>query len=155
MKSQRPYLVRALYEWIIDSDTTPYVLVSVAADGDIAVPREYVQDGKIVLNVSPTAVRNLELSDTHMTFDGRFSGRAFLVNVPMSAITAVYAKENGQGMMFDEPDAALNNDTSLEQSSSLGKQSPGEPVVGGVNTRTNPSAPSTDGQKPSHLTVVK
>ncbi len=100
MRPKRPYLVRALYDWIVDSDLTPYLLVQV--DGsDVVVPQQFVEDGRIVLNISPTAVRALALEDDVVSFSGRFSGQAFNVVVPMRAIAAVYAKESGEGMMFE------------------------------------------------------
>lgn len=115
--SQKPYLIRALYDWIVDSSLTPYLLVDAAGDG-VQVPPDYVEDGKIVLNVSATAVRNLALENEAVLFDGRFAGIAFAVDVPMQSVLAIYAKESGQGMMFDasevspdEPPSATNGPT--------------------------------------------
>ncbi|MEZ5558791.1 MAG: ClpXP protease specificity-enhancing factor [Pseudomonadales bacterium] len=99
-KPKRPYLLRALYDWIIDSNLTPYVLVDATSDA-VAVPREYVDDGKIVLNLSPTAVHGLALGDEAVTCNGRFGGRPFDIYLPMANIRAIYAKETGEGMMFD------------------------------------------------------
>lgn len=97
---KRPYLLRALYDWIIDSELTPYLLVTVD-DESVQVPQEYVSEGKIVLNVSPMAVRDLDLGQEIVTFSGRFGGRPFPIHIPMGSIQAIYAKETGEGMMFE------------------------------------------------------
>jgi stringent starvation protein B len=106
---KRPYLLRALYDWIVDSELTPYLLVTVD-DASVQVPSEYVSEGKIVLNVSPMAVRELDLGQDAVAFSGRFGGRPFPIHVPMASIQAIYAKETGEGMMFEpeniEPDPA-------------------------------------------------
>ena len=99
-KAKRPYLLRALYDWIVDSELTPYVLVDAHADG-VTVPSEHVQDGKIVLNVAPSAIGAFALDDHALTCDCRFGGRAFAVYLPMAAIQAIYAKETGEGMVFE------------------------------------------------------
>lgn len=100
MNSSKPYLIRALYEWIVDNDTTPYILVD-ATQPDVTVPTEYVQDGKIILNVSPGSVRDLSLGNDYISFSARFSGVAMDVIFPIHAVLAIYARENGQGMMFE------------------------------------------------------
>ena len=100
-RSKTPYLLRALYEWIVDSEMTPYLLVE-ARDETVRVPSDYVSDGKIVLNISPMAVRQLLIEDDSVSFDGRFSGRAYPVYVPIPSVLAIYAKETGEGMMFEE-----------------------------------------------------
>ncbi len=102
-KPKRPYLLRAFYDWIVDSGLTPYVLVDANAEG-VAVPREFVQEGKIVLNVSPNAVAQFSLDDTALSCHCRFGGKPFAVHLPMAAIQAIYAKESGEGMVF-EPEA--------------------------------------------------
>ena len=101
MTSSRPYIIRAIYEWIIDSDCTPHLLVDVHYDG-VTVPQAYVTDGQIVLNISPGAVVGLELGNDLVTFNGRFGGVATDIAVPTLAILGIYARENGQGMVFDE-----------------------------------------------------
>jgi len=103
MTSSQPYLVRALYEWIVDNELTPYVLVNAEHDSS-RVPRQYVEDGKIVLNLGPAAVDNLELGNDYVMFNARFGGKAMEVSFPVSAVLAIYAKENGQGMVFNETD---------------------------------------------------
>lgn len=103
MISSRPYLIRAIYDWIVDSGLTPYMLVN--ADGpNVTVPTQYVQDGKIILNISPMAVRSLELTNEWVMFSARFSGVSMEVSLPPQAVLAIYAKENGRGMVFSEED---------------------------------------------------
>lgn len=101
MTSSRPYLIRALYQWIVDNGVTPYILVDAAAEG-VAVPSQYIQDNKIVLNIAPMAVRSLTLGDDEISFNARFSGKSTDIHVPTEAVLAIYARENGQGMMFTE-----------------------------------------------------
>jgi len=105
MTSTRPYLLRALYQWIVDNDMTPYLLVD-AEHKDVNVPSQYIEDGRIVMNISPSAVRELDLGNTGVLFSARFSGKPFAVSVPMAAVKAIYAQENGRGMVFseDEPE---------------------------------------------------
>jgi stringent starvation protein B len=92
--------MRALYEWIVENDCTPYLLVD-AAISDVLVPQQYVKDGQIVLNISPGAVMDLNVSNDAVTFNGRFGGVAFDIYVPVGAVMGIYARENGQGMVFD------------------------------------------------------
>ncbi|MEM9532229.1 MAG: ClpXP protease specificity-enhancing factor [Pseudomonadota bacterium] len=111
MISSRPYLIRALYDWIVDSDLTPYLLADATLDG-VEVPAKSVSDGRIVLNVAPHAVTHLVLGNDAVTFSARFSGASFPVTLPVSSVLAVYAKENGHGMMFsaDEPGGGDDGD---------------------------------------------
>ena len=101
MKSRRPYLLRAMHEWICDSQCTPHVVVDAGVTG-VEVPRQYVQDGKIVLNVSWTATSQLQLGNEELSFNGRFGGTSMHVRVPLAAVLAIYARETGQGMVFTE-----------------------------------------------------
>ena len=105
MTSNRPYLLRALYEWIGDNQMTPHILVDAGAPG-VEVPRQAVQKGKVILNIDPAAVRELNLGNQFLTFSARFSGRQFEVTVPVDAVLAIYSKENGQGMMFAQEEGA-------------------------------------------------
>ena len=100
MNSSRPYLINALIDWIADNDCAPFVIVAADVDG-VEVPAEYVEGNRIVLNISPRAVRNFGIADGAMTFDSRFGGRPFRVVAPLAAVVAVYAKETGQGMAFE------------------------------------------------------
>ena len=104
MNSSRPYLVRALYEWIVENDCTPHLLVK-SDYPKVQVPQGFASDGQIVLNVSPSAVRNLHMDNEAVSFDGRFGGVPHTLYVPSAAILGIYARENGQGMMFDLEDA--------------------------------------------------
>lgn len=99
MTSNRPYLIRAYYEWIVDNNLTPHLVVDATASG-VVVPNEYVKDGQIVLNVSPSACGNLQIGDVDIEFDARFSGVPRHLIVPASAVLAIYARENGAGTMF-------------------------------------------------------
>lgn len=134
MSSNRPYLLRALRDWITDNGLTPQILVDARVPG-VEVPPGIARDGKVVLNISEQAVAGLELGNDWVLFNTRFSGEDFPVTLPVSSVLAVYARENGQGMMFAE-------DTGDPD---------GEPPTGG-------DAPDHDGDgKPdrSHLKVVK
>lgn len=101
MTSSRPYLVRAIYEWLNDNNLTAHVLVDATRAG-VQVPTAYVQDGRIVLNIAPGAVRDLFIHNDRLTFSARFGGVPMVVDAPMAAVLAIYARENGQGMFFDE-----------------------------------------------------
>ena len=109
ISSNRPYLIRALYEWLVDNDLTPHLMVAADRE-DVVVPGQYVKDGRIILNVCPTAVQMLELGNELISFSARFGGVPTAVSVPPSAVLGIYARENGQGMLF--PDEALSEDGS-------------------------------------------
>jgi len=99
MTPSRPYLMRALNEWILDNHCTPYVLVDAGIQG-VQVPQDYVNNGQIVLNISPSAVQNLLINQDGLSFSARFGGVPMDVYVPIVAMLAIYARENGQGMVF-------------------------------------------------------
>ncbi len=103
LPSTRPYLIRALYEWCTENGFTPYVAVKV--DGSVQVPREYVQGGEIVLNVSMDATSSLKLGNEFIEFKARFGGKPRDIMVPIERVMAIYARENGQGMAFPVSDA--------------------------------------------------
>ena len=96
--------MRALYEWIVDNDCTPYLLVD-AGISDVMVPQQYVKDGQIVLNISAGAVMDLNISNDAVMFNGRFGGVATDIFVPVGAVMGIYARENGQGMVFESEEA--------------------------------------------------
>lgn len=126
MTPRRPYLIRALYEWILDNQLTPYILVDATQEG-VRVPEQFIQNGKIVLNIAPRSVEGLIMGNEALQFSARFSGVPHSLLVPAPAVLAIYARENGQGMVFaDEGDQ------------------PPEP--------TPPEPPS---ERPSHLKLVK
>lgn len=106
MTSSRPYFIRALYDWIVDNSLTPYLVVFARAEG-VEVPQQYVnKEGQIVLNLAPRAVVGLDLGNTGVRFNARFGGIPTDIFVPCHAVLGIYAKENGQGMMFEpEPSA--------------------------------------------------
>jgi stringent starvation protein B len=101
MTSSRPYLVRAIHEWILDNDMTPHLLVDIEGEG-VNIPAQQGQNGKIVLNISPSAVEGLNLGNDAVAFRARFGGIATDVYVPLDSVLAIYAKENGRGMVFNE-----------------------------------------------------
>ncbi len=109
MTSNRPYLLRALHEWILDNGLTPYILVDASVSG-VQVPTEYVREDSIVLNISPDAIRELVISNEWVQFNARFNGQAMNVAVPMPAVQAIYARENGQNMVFTTEDAAVEHE---------------------------------------------
>jgi len=101
MASLKPYLIRAVYEWCVDHDLTPYLLAN-AKGGGVVVPKHAIQeDGRIVLNLRPQAVHNLVMGDERIEFNARFGGSPMQVRIPISSVLAIYARENGQGMVFD------------------------------------------------------
>ena len=112
MNSSRPYLVRALYEWIVDNDCTPHMLVN-AEFPKVQVPDGFASDGQIVLNISPSAVRHLHMDNEAVSFEGRFGGVPHTLFVPIGAILGIYARENGQGMVFDL-ESPLEDDETIE-----------------------------------------
>lgn len=103
MTASRPYLIRAIYEWITDNDMTPYMLVDASAEG-VVVPTQYVENGKIILNVSQGATQSLQLENDGIYFSARFSGKPMNIDIPIEAALAIYAKENGRGMVFSDED---------------------------------------------------
>ena len=99
--SRRPYLIRAIYDWATDQQFTPHVMVAADFPG-VLVPTEYVQDGRITLNISPAAVQNFDILPDMLWFSARFAGRAFEVQVPHGSVLAIFARENGEGLVFGE-----------------------------------------------------
>jgi stringent starvation protein B len=103
VRSRRPYLLRAMHEWISDSNQTPHIVVDASMEG-VEVPRQYVQGGKIILNVSSNATSMLSLGNDIVRFRARFGAATYDVSVPISAVLGIYARETGQGMIFSEAD---------------------------------------------------
>jgi stringent starvation protein B len=101
MTSNKPYLIRAIYDWIVDNNLTPHLLVNAEYPG-VQVPQEHVNNGRIVLNISPQACRGLHLENDRIVFTARFSGVTIQIYVVPAAVFAIYAKENGRGMEFGE-----------------------------------------------------
>ena len=123
MNSSRPYLIRALYEWIVDNDCTPHILVN-ADYPNVLVPPGYASDGQIVLNVAPGAIRQLHMDNEAVSFDGRFGGVAHSLYVPTQAVLAIYARENGQGMVFDLEPSSPDDDPKGKSEGSAPKSPP-------------------------------
>ncbi|WP_438971634.1 ClpXP protease specificity-enhancing factor [Methylophaga sp.] len=103
MTSQKPYLVRAIHEWLLDNQCTPYVLVNTRHEG-VQVPWDYVKDERIVLNIAPDAIRDLLIDNEWISFSARFAGKPMDVFIPIISIQAIYGKENNEGMFFPEED---------------------------------------------------
>ena len=132
MISRRPYLLRAMHEWISDSGHTPHLVVDAGVAG-VDVPRQFVKDGKIVLNVSWSATAQLKLGNEEITFSGRFGGVSMMVFVPVNAVLAIYARETGQGMIFsdDEPAPPGGEQPSSEKPEPTKEPPKGPRPVGG------------------------
>lgn len=122
MTSSRPYLVRALYEWIVDNDCTPHLLVNSDYPG-VRVPDGFASDGQIVLNVAPSAVRQLHMDNQAIHFEGRFGGVPHSLYVPSAAVMAIYARENGQGMVFEVEPTPPDDNAPADDASSAGASS--------------------------------
>jgi stringent starvation protein B len=141
MTSNRPYLIRALYEWISDNEMTPHLLVDAEQPG-VVVPRAYVADGRIVLNVAAAAVHGLVLGNEGVSFSARFGGKPFPVELPIEAVLGIYARENGHGMLFAE-DSEQSGDQAAADSEA------------GTSGDEGPSDGSDDKGKRPALRVVK
>jgi stringent starvation protein B len=145
----RPYLLRAYYEWLMDNHFTPHVVVDAFVKGTL-VPQQFVKDGQIVLNIATGAVVNLQMNNDAVEFSARFGGVPQQVYLPMAAIIAIYARENGAGTVFDMEDAYAIDDEDTEVFS---------PNLASVDTKSKEAKkpqPSDDKSKRrSHLTVIK
>ena len=144
MTSSRPYLLRALNEWIVDNDLTPHIVVD-ATHENVVVPTQYIEGNKIVLNISPNAVSNFNISNEYICFSARFSGKAMEIFVPVSAVLALYSKENGQGMVFNE-ERADSTSTVAPKTAALKTESPkkAEKVLRPKIATSSPVSPQTD-----------
>jgi stringent starvation protein B len=125
---KRPYLLRAMHEWVTDSQHTPHVIINAERPG-VVVPRPFVKDGKIVLNLSLTATQNLSLGNEWIEFGARFAGVVHFIRVPIAAVLGIYARETGEGMVFSDQD--------------LGPEPPPQPSA------------EEDGTRRAHLKLVK
>ena len=117
---KRPYLLRAYYDWLVDNSFTPYLVVDATYLG-VNVPVEYVKDGQIVLNLSANATGNLQLTNDFIQFNARFKGVSRELYIPMGAALAIYARENGDGVMFEPEEVydELNSEPDIEQPTSF------------------------------------
>ncbi len=111
MTSSKPYLLRALYQWILENESTPYILVDTSSE-QVLIPSGIASDGKVVLNLAPAAIQNLEMTNEHISLSARFNGVDESIFCPISSLLAIYARENGEGMMFpaEETDSAQADD---------------------------------------------
>ena len=142
--SRRPYLLRAMLDWIVDCGWTPHLIVDASSDV-VQVPRQFVKEGRIVLNISASATQNFSIGAETVEFNARFSGVSHRIRVPCDAVLGIYARETGQGMVFtEEPQAPAAEDTAVPAST---EPAPEPPPAGG----------SPDGQKKKRpsLKIVK
>jgi stringent starvation protein B len=133
MTSNKPYLIRAAYDWIVDNELTPYILVNAAYSG-VQVPSEHVNHERIVLNISPSATRGLLLENDRIIFTARFSGKTEQIFVPPSAVLEIYAKENGRGIAFaledeEEPPPASSGSSPEAEGPTSSKSKPSLKLV--------------------------
>jgi len=117
MTSRRPYLIRAMHEWMTDNSQTPYLMVNTSIEG-VSVPPQTAQEEKIILNISYSATQNLTMNNERIEFNARFGGQPHHVVVPIQAVIGIYARETGQGMIFAEEDDLPPEPASSDQSDS-------------------------------------
>ncbi|MEM7465712.1 MAG: ClpXP protease specificity-enhancing factor [Pseudomonadota bacterium] len=154
MVSTRPYLVRAIYDWAVDNSFTPFLLIDTSAEG-VVIPEQFAKDNSLVLNVAPTAVKDLNLGDEYISFSARFDGVSQELFIPINGVRAVYAKENGEGIVIP-PEAegmpvisgvpAPAEQTTAEQNSDGPKQKSAD---------SQSSDDKEPGKKKPHLTIVE
>jgi stringent starvation protein B len=152
MSSQRPYLLRALYEWIADNGMTPHVLVNAALPG-VRVPMHAVKEGRIVLNIAERAVAKLELGNDALRFTARFAGVSQSVNVPLEAVIAIYARETGQGMALPEEPRAAPSAASAPATAESGEKPAQDDMP--ASDDNGPDRPTEPPKRGGHLRIVK
>lgn len=151
MTPNRPYLLQAYYDWLMDNELTPHVVVDAYVPGT-QVPQQYVKDGQIVLNITSSAVGNLQIGHEYIEFNARFGGVPQQVVLPMAAIVAIYARENGAGTVFEVEDAyQLEDEELIESGLSVVEEAKDELVTEGVDDKPEVTEPKRRG----HLTLVK
>lgn len=133
MTGTRPYFIRAIHEWIVDRNWTPYLLVNAMWPG-AEVPQGFVEDGKIVLNISPSAVRDLLMGNDELSFSARFGGQPQWVRVPIPAVLGIYARENGEGLFFDADEYSPEPEPAGETSATV-------TPIGKADRKTRPALP--------------
>ncbi|EDL50743.1 ClpXP protease specificity-enhancing factor, partial [Vibrio mediterranei AK1] len=145
MTPRRPYMLRAFYDWLVENDLTPHIVVDAMLPG-VRVPQEFIQDGQIILNIAPRAVGQLELGNEAITFHARFGGRPHSVIVPLYSVQAIYARENGAGTMFEPEDAYLSieEEETTEATPVSGLSVASEPEV----TESEINSPDGDDEPP-------
>lgn len=146
MTSNRPYLLRAFFDWIVDNQCTPHLVVN-ADFPAVQIPTQFVQDGQIVLNVSPSAVMQFSMDNQQLSFNARFGGQPMQVYVPIGAVLAIYARENGEGTVFTAEEFLEDEDDFALQPEPV--ELVDEPII------DEPESPKPDKKKGSHLRVIK
>lgn len=151
MTPNRPYLLQAYYDWLMDNELTPHVVVDAYVPGT-QVPQQYVKDGQIVLNITSSAVDNLQIGREYIEFNARFGGVPQQVVLPMAAIVAIYARENGAGTVFDLEDGYQLEDEEFESGLSVVKEAKDELVT---EDAVDDSPKVSEPKRRGHLTLVK
>ncbi|MDP2636519.1 MULTISPECIES: ClpXP protease specificity-enhancing factor [unclassified Pseudoalteromonas] len=146
MTSNRPYLLRAFFDWIVDNQCTPHLVVN-ADFPAVQIPTQFVQDGQIVLNISPSAVTQFSMDNQQLSFNARFGGQPMQVYVPIGAVLAIYARENGEGTVFTAEEFLEDEDDFALQPEPV--ELVDEPII------DEPASPKPDKKKGSHLRVIK
>jgi stringent starvation protein B len=150
MRSNRPYLLRAFFDWIVDNDCTPYIVVDAHFPG-VEVPQDFVTDGQIVLNIAPRAVTNFDMNNEYVQLSTRFSGMPIDIYLPVGAVMGIYTQENGQGMVF-EPENPEDEPPPPPPPSPKGPK----PVLTAAEKAVkNPPKPPASGKPKPSLRVVK
>ena len=152
MTPTRPYFLRAIYDWLIDNNCTPFLAVDAEFPG-VDVPLEFVEDGQITLNIAPTAVANFSMTNDCVFFSARFSGASRHVSVPMGAVLGLFSRENGQGMALPE-EAAYEEQLEAEKSDSEGSEVSLKPVsslstVKSLDAKNSNKDSQTDDEPPT------
>ncbi len=159
MTPSRPYLLRAIREWIQDNGLTPYILVQASYPGTV-VPEPYIENDRIVLNLSSQATAAYQLDNDWLFFEARFSGRSMDVQVPVAAILAIYARENGEGMVFENADMTATPVGSTGENPAAGESPEEKQTETGSEEATDAQQPAAKGKKPRpgkrpHLKLIK
>ncbi|RUO33470.1 ClpXP protease specificity-enhancing factor [Aliidiomarina sanyensis] len=155
MTPRRPYILRALYDWLLDNDLTPHLVVDAEFPGT-EIPRQYVQDGQIVLNIAPGAVHGLQLENDQVSFRARFGGQDQRVILPMGSLLAIYSRENGAGTIFEPEQGLLLEDIAPELAGADGQEERTEASEAALESDEGSSDDSEVTKKGRpHLTVVK
>lgn len=141
MTSSRPYLIRAMHEWILDNGLTPYILVNTKVDGTF-VPEQYIRDDKITLNISHAAIKDLFLGNEEIEFSARFGGKPMFMRIPVKAVSAVYAKESGVGMAFQDEGVPEEQGTDEDKDAGEDKREEALPNKPPVSSDGKPSRPT-------------
>lgn len=150
MSSTKPYLLRAFYEWIVDNDKTPFLVLNAEFPG-VRVPQKYVENGRIILNVAAKAVQNLMLENNRVEFQTCFDGVATRILAPLGAVMAIYARENGKGMIFSDEDEGIDQ----EDMTMMQFDEPEVPKPADKNKSIDDSASKSKPKRPDYLHIIK